>query len=552
MADDGRVKRLKAAEDGVDLQRRNAELRRRNAELESENERLRRRIQQLEGNHEVLPVRHHDADVASEQPKETMPSPVMETPRVRLKGGDLDHRDGEAPLKQVAVASQAAAADPSRSAASPPSHHKNATGGEGGEESSPSATVLDRHDQKWNARYCELANYKAVHGHCKVPQSQRPLGTWVTKQRAFRKKEKLTEERLEKLDDIGFDWGTGTFPTWVDRLEELANYKAEHSHCNVPTSHGPLGDWAHNQRALRKRGKLSKDRVEKLDNLGFDWAITHGKRLNLWDGRYEELKEYRAQHGHSNVPQNEGTLGKWVCNQRQARKKGKLSEDRVRNLENIGFCWGRTQALWIHRYNELRTYKAERGHCNVPHNQEPLASWAESQRLNHRNGKLSEERVQKLDALGFDWSPPRIDPTWNRWNERLEELIKYKAKHHHCNVPFNQGPLGSWVYEQRRNYKKSKLSERRVQKLDGIGFEWSPQSSLSTWNELFGELANYKAMHGHCNVPQSQGALGNWVHNQRTCRRGNTLSKEKIKKLNDLGFDWRVWAPAVVNLELRR
>ena len=56
MADDGRVKRLKTAEDDVVVTAEVAELRRRNAELESKIEQLRRRVHQLEGNHEVLPV----------------------------------------------------------------------------------------------------------------------------------------------------------------------------------------------------------------------------------------------------------------------------------------------------------------------------------------------------------------------------------------------------------------------------------------------------------------------------------------------------------------
>mmetsp|Transcript_29412 Transcript_29412/g.67085 ORF Transcript_29412/g.67085 Transcript_29412/m.67085 type:complete len:358 (+) Transcript_29412:84-1157(+) len=58
MADDGRAKRLKTAEDGIAAASAAevAELRRRNALLESEIEQLRRRVQNLEGNHEALPV----------------------------------------------------------------------------------------------------------------------------------------------------------------------------------------------------------------------------------------------------------------------------------------------------------------------------------------------------------------------------------------------------------------------------------------------------------------------------------------------------------------
>ena len=679
MADDGGVwrpgryairadarTRPKAAEDVVDLQRRNAELRRRNAELESENEQLRRRVQQLEGNHGVLPARRNDAGEES-------------TPRLRLRGGDLNQRDSEAPSRQVVVAAQAAAVDLSRSAANSPSRHTNAAGGE---EGAASVAVLDRHDQKWNARYCELETFKAQHGHCNVPQShgtlgrwvtsQRtkrkddrlpqervqqldalgfdwsprstiptwddsygqlkafliehghcnvpqshgPLGIWVTSQRTKRKKENLTEERVEKLDDLGFNWGTGTFPTWDERHDELKAFVIEHSHCNVSESHGPLGDWVRNQRKYRKEDKLSRDRVDKLDHLGFNWDISRRTRLNLWEDRYEDLKEYKAEHGHCKVPTNHGPLGGWVNNQRQARKKGKLSEDHVRNLDDLDFNWGSSaQPKWQDHYNELREYKAEQGHCNVPQSQGPLGKWVVNQRQARKQGKVSDDRVRNLDDLGFSWGS-----TQPKWQDRYNELREYKAEHGHCNVPQSQGPLGGWVTLQRWNRKKGKLSEDRVQKLDGIGFVWATPpgarsarpaqapsllvaarspitSSLTpsdrsssgshrrriakekrntlraprchdadeklktptplvcqyeqTWNERLDELAKYKAAHGHCNVPASQGYLGNWVQNQRTFRKYAKLSEEQIQNLNDLGFDWAVQMPAVVSLELR-
>ena len=104
---------------------------------------------------------------------------------------------------------------------------------------------------------------------------------------------------------------------------------------------------------------------------------------------------------------------------------------------------------------------------------------------------------------------------------------------------------------ERQRQKKGELSGERVQKLDGIGFDFSegygPWGSLLTWDELHDELIQYKSEHGHCNVPQSQGYLGNWVHNQRTFRKYSKLTEERIRKLDVLGFDWVMRVPAVVN-----
>ena len=82
----------------------------------------------------------------------------------------------------------------------------------------------------------------------------------------------------------------------------------------------------------------------------------------------------------------------------------------------------------------------------------------------------------------------------------------FKAEHGRCNVPESHGPLGKWVATQRQAYKKGKLPEERILKLDALGFVWNPTPS---WDERLGELMKYQAEQGHCNVPaESQGSLG--------------------------------------------
>ena len=204
-----------------------------------------------------------------------------------------------------------------------------------------------------------------------------------------------------------------------------------------------------------------------------------------------------------------------------------------------------TVPKWDERLEQLIKYKAEHGHCSVSVSQGPLGGWVQHQRKVRKKGKLLEERVQKLDELGFVWAPPRGPRrgTNSAWNERLDELAKYQAEHGHCNVPQSHGPLGKWVQHQRLNLKEGKLLEERVQKLDELGIVWAPPpgppgGTNSIWNERFDELAKYKAEHGHCNVPASRGSLGRWVHNQRSYVKKGELSKECVKGLDGLDFNW--------------
>ena len=67
----------------------------------------------------------------------------------------------------------------------------------------------------WDQRFDELVQYKDAQGNCEVPQSYAPnkaLGKWVAKQREqYRNREEgkhssLTDERLNKLQNVGFKW----------------------------------------------------------------------------------------------------------------------------------------------------------------------------------------------------------------------------------------------------------------------------------------------------------------------------------------------------------
>jgi hypothetical protein len=89
-----------------------------------------------------------------------------------------------------------------------------------------------------------------------------------------------------------------------------------------------------------------------------------------------------------------------------------------------------------------------------------------------------------------------------------------------------------WCSNQRA--RKGQLSPERIARLEAIGFYWDVDAAV--WEKMFAELVAYKKVHGHCNVPQHSGPLGNWCGNQRA--RKDMLSREQIERLNEEGFSW--------------
>ena len=126
--------------------------------------------------------------------------------------------------------------------------------------------------------------------------------------------------------------------SWENRFDELVQYKNKHGDCNVPKSRGKLGMWVNSQRVAYRAEALAQDHIDRLESIGFEWALTKKKKAKKnvpWETRFNELVEY----GDIKVPAGQGQLGGWVSAQRQQYKKGKLSQDRIDRLERIDFDW---------------------------------------------------------------------------------------------------------------------------------------------------------------------------------------------------------------------
>ena len=115
-----------------------------------------------------------------------------------------------------------------------------------------------------------------------------------------------------------------------------------------------------------------------------------------------------------------------------------------------------------------------------------------------------------------------------------------------CNVPSSQerskNPyfrLYNWCDHQRYQHRQGLLAQHKVQRLTAVGFSWKGVA-YEAWNVKFQELEAFKAHHGHCNVPQHDGALGNWVKKLRTSYAKQTMAQHKIDRLNAIGFVWRI------------
>lgn len=521
---------------------------------------------------------------------------------------------------------------------------------------------------------------------------------------------KLTPERKEKLDALGFVWSLRTKRIedhWDEMFRQLCEYRDKHGDCLVPSRYDvnpKLGKWVETQRyeytkmqraangvtveakveeaedaGAKQRPaipnpRLTEERLRRLESIGFQFKVKHKMKRyydKQWDQMFERLLKFRDENGHCMVPKRYAAdvkLGTWVHTQRiQYRKmissKGaasdgggsvdgtkamdtmsdagsedmvlektgseeeisfRLTDERRKRLEEIGFCWSAREGdkvstdpskvtrnsyddQWDYMFNRLKLYKDTYGNCLVPKrfkDDPKLGTWVDTQRVQYKKmqkklasqgvqydgpavdsgdegsqpasssqekpivGRLTDERIRRLESLGFVWSL-RDD-----WWKHYEELKAFKEQHGHCNVPARYAQnrrLGIWVSAQRQQYKlvnsalddpkqrrAAPLTAERVGLLNELGFTWTIRSRDSlgeSWNQRLQDLVDFRKAHGHCNVPSRYPPcpeLGVWVGTQRTQYRfymkaketgekapGNSaMNEERIKQLEDLGFNW--------------
>ncbi len=278
-------------------------------------------------------------------------------------------------------------------------------------------------DYLWEEKYVQLCNFKERFGHTTVPcqwKENKVLGRWVEHQREKKRKGKLLTDHCQRLEKIGFSWEIGEVHVeeqdayLEDMLARLVEYKKRYGHFGVTFERDPkLHGWMLRQRGWRRQGSLKEYRRKRMDEVGFPWkAVRPG-----WEERFAELCAFKAKYGHANVPckwKENRRLGDWTKTQREYWRTGKITEERKRKLDGIGFQWvadGKPKMESHFRtvdeqLIQLRVYKARFGNTRVPNGWSEdlcLARWVHRQRRLFREGRMPEERKRKLDALGFEW-----------------------------------------------------------------------------------------------------------------------------------------------------
>ncbi|MEO5347401.1 MAG: helicase associated domain-containing protein [Magnetococcus sp. YQC-9] len=358
-------------------------------------------------------------------------------------------------------------------------------------------------------------------------------------------------ERVRILPGDGVGLNGETFATALlqalgdprdQRYGELVHFCRLHGHGAVPRLYpeGPeLAAWAVQMRQARQRGQLEPEWSARLEKIGFVWDL----EAHAWGEELARLRRFIARQGHARIPGDfpeEPELAIWAEKQRQLRHKGKLAEERVTELEQLGFIWDLEAYAWGEELARLRHFIDRHGDARIPDpcpDDPELAIWAEKQRQLRNKGKLVGQRVEELDRLGFIWDPEAL-----KWHELCAALAGFYARFGHFDLPKEwpeEPELPAWVKGVRTAREKGKLDPERVARLDELGFIWDARDAA--WEARFAALHHFRQTRNHCLVParwEEDPELARWVEQQRREYRAKSLAPDRIERLELLGFLW--------------
>ncbi len=270
---------------------------------------------------------------------------------------------------------------------------------------------------------------------------------------------------------------------WLKIFNDLKNFLDKNK--GYPNSHSKnpeersLGAWAANQRTVYKKSKLDQQRVAKLESLpGWMWDSFQG----AWGKNFRELKDFldtnKDYPSAASKNLEERSLRGWVKIQRAAYKKSKLDQQRVAQLESLpDWMWDALEETWDKNFGELSEFLDNNKGYPKEGSKNPeersLGAWVSMQRKAYKKSNLDQQKVSQLESLpGWMW-----DVLQETWDKNFRNLSGFLDKDGGCPNLYSKNleerSLGRWIVTQRTAYKKSKLDQQKVARLESLaGWVW--------------------------------------------------------------------------------
>lgn len=360
---------------------------------------------------------------------------------------------------------------------------------------------------------------------------------------------------------------------WNEHFKLLQEYINANNTVDVPKKTiykgFKLGQWVHKTRSDKTRGVLPIERELALLEIGFDFSPIE----SAWNRNFELYKEYVEKYKNAHISDgkvyNDINLGTWYALNRRKCINGKLSAEKIEKFKSLNQDFPKLPERPVKktklqkkvvRFEEavelLLQYKDKFGGTDVPvrfvFQGYKLGQWVNDMRQKKRHGHLSEDKIHKLDDIGFEWSP--IDTQWDRNNAIYKEYSEaHNTGHISRSLVYKGVNLGEWYANNRKKFLKGDMPKEQVDKIRSVNPDFpnlpskpvkeeKPKKKIVRFEEAVSLLQQYEEEYGNMNIPKRKEyggyKLGIWANQMRSKHKQGILPEDQVNILNEIGFDW--------------
>ncbi|MDD4495670.1 MAG: Helicase associated domain protein, partial [Eubacteriales bacterium] len=286
-------------------------------------------------------------------------------------------------------------------------------------------------ESAWDEGFRHAKDFFDKSHHLSMPNAYKSedgyaLGRWVFNYRKAHNGKKspvqISGEQTAALESIGMEWNPDT--RWDTNYELVKQYCSQHDVSPLSLSvrrleEKKLACWLNNQRKSYRLGYLSPNKLLRLAEIGVteQWLLPK----SAFDKGYAVALDYFKKNGNLNIAtdyqhENGFWLGSWIDKIR--KKKSELTEEQIKQLDAIGFVWISTDR-WEERFQNAEDYYSTHGELPLEpkqcrnSNELYICQWLRRQILRKNEGKMPQEQIERLSAIGMDWMNA-VERSWQR------------------------------------------------------------------------------------------------------------------------------------------
>lgn len=338
------------------------------------------------------------------------------------------------------------------------------------------AFSFDAH-ARWDELFPQLQAFYNKNGHSRVPTSQKTdLARFVVHIRCV--------YRTKKQKKLKADQNAATLAVAAKAAGDTADTPGEtpasllEDVCEPVPAVTTAAKTVHPD--LTKSKLLTPERMEALKTVNFEfqlWTVEPSQ----WEQRFQELLAYCKQNGNFHVTNKQNaTLSSWCKTQRQRYKNTMAIYQGLYGVE-LTCPQKKAKELYVKAKEKAREMKAAAA-ASGDSNKQSLISVPTLSDIGEAKNMMDPERICKLNAVGFEWELQK-DTYVESWENRYNQLLKFKVINGHCRVPKSSGDnpqLGQWVKQMRKyhGWKEdgkpypTTFTDERITRLNELGFEW--------------------------------------------------------------------------------